>query len=233
MRTKALLLAAAFAAAGIATSSAQVFSVNAVGYVNTPLKAGFNLVSNPLKASDNKISTLFLNIKDLQAAHGGTTVYKFISGPGGGFKSALYDDLDNSYSGDAAAMTTEPGGGVFVFLAGSGDSQVTFVGEVVQGGNVSIPVGFSILSSIVPQSGSPDASSASVFKNTDGTAAPIPANDGDALYRYDTTIRNYKSFLFDFGAWTPAVPALNVGEAVFYFRTGSAGTWARTFSVNS
>jgi hypothetical protein len=65
MRTKTLLLTAALCAAGIATSKAQVYSVNAVGYVNTSLLKGFNLVSNPLdnKATDgNKIKNLFASL---------------------------------------------------------------------------------------------------------------------------------------------------------------------------
>ena len=41
MRTKTLLLTAALCAAGIATSKAQVYSVNAVGYVNTALVKAF------------------------------------------------------------------------------------------------------------------------------------------------------------------------------------------------
>jgi len=79
MRTKALLLAAAFAAAGVATSMAQaVYSVNAVGYVNTTLVPGFQLVSNPLNAADNKIETLFSNMQG--GVRDGTTVYKFTNG---------------------------------------------------------------------------------------------------------------------------------------------------------
>jgi hypothetical protein len=79
MRTKTLLLTAALSAAGVATSMAQgaVYSVNAVGYVNTPLVAGFNLVSNPLNntaANGNTIESLFAGVPD------GTQVYKFENG---------------------------------------------------------------------------------------------------------------------------------------------------------
>jgi hypothetical protein len=59
MRTKTLLLAAAFSAVGAATAMAQVYSVNAVGYVNTALKKGFNLIANPLDAgADNTVAKL-------------------------------------------------------------------------------------------------------------------------------------------------------------------------------
>lgn len=59
MRTKTLLLTAVVAAAGLASSMAQVYSVNVVGYVSTPLVAGQNaLVSNPLNNGTNTLNDL-------------------------------------------------------------------------------------------------------------------------------------------------------------------------------
>ena len=226
MRTKALLLAAAFAAAGVATSMAQVYSVNAVGYVNTTLHPGFNLVSNPLNASDNTIGKLFLNMQG--GVPGGTTVFKFKNGS---FLSAQYDDLDNVYSGNAVAETTVPGEGVFVFLTGTTDKVLTFVGEVVQGPTTTdLPRGFSIKSSVVPQAIVP-----SNVKNTDGSSGAIPAAGGDSLFKYNPLTRTYASSQFDDldNVWSPALPTIGVGEAFYYFRAGAATTWNRTFSVNN
>jgi hypothetical protein len=73
MRTKTLLLTAALSAAGVATSMAQVYSVNAVGYVNTQLVPGLNLISNPLEAADNKIKTLLTGVPV------NTQVYRFVN----------------------------------------------------------------------------------------------------------------------------------------------------------
>lgn len=220
MRTKALVLAAAFAAAGVATSMAQaVYSVNAVGYVNTTLKPGFNLVSNPLNAANNSIGSLFMNIGG--GVPGGTTVYKFKNG---GFVSAQYDDLDNKYTPDAAAAeTTVPGEGVFVFLTGAADKVVTFVGEVVQGNtSTPLPRGFSIKSSVVPQAGKPDGFG-------------LPAAGGDTVFRYSTATKSYSSFQFDDldAKFVPDLPVIGVGEAFFYFRAGAETNWTRTFNVNS
>jgi len=228
MRTKALLLAAAFAAVGAATSMAQVYSVNAVGYVNTTLKAGFNLVSNPLTAADNTIGKLFMNIQG--GVPDGTTVFKF---KGGNFLSAKYDDLDGFYSGSGTTETTLPGEGVFVKIpAGTSDKVITFVGEVKQNStSVSIPPGFSIMSSPVPQ-----ALKFDVAKNTDGSTATFPVTDGDTMFQYDRTTGNYKNYKYDDldGFFTPALPTLPVGEAVFYLsRATSTKTWNRTFSVNN
>ena len=47
MRTKTLILTAFVGALGIAGASAQVYSVNAVGYVNKSLPKGFSIVANP------------------------------------------------------------------------------------------------------------------------------------------------------------------------------------------
>jgi hypothetical protein len=231
MRTKALLLAAAFAAAGVATSMAQVYSVNAVGYVNTTLVPGFQLVSNPLTAADNKIETLFNNMQG--GVRDGTTVYKFNNGQ---FKIVNYIEAFGSWSGDLGE-TTLPGEGVFVFLPGpavAGEAPnkvVTFVGEVPQNQtSTAIPKGFSIKSSVVPQAVAPDQT-----KNTDTSAAPLPAGDGDSLYRYSPASKQYTEYDFidAFGGWTTPLPVIGVGEAFYYFRAGAATTWNRTFSVNN
>jgi hypothetical protein len=232
MRTKALLLAAAFAAAGVATSMAQVYSVNAVGYVNTTLVPGFNLISNPLNAADNKVETIFNNFQG--GPRDGTIVYTFKNGV---FANIGYSALFGSWSGDAMGQTEVPGEGVFVFLPAPGTGEaankvLTFVGEVPQGPtSVTIPKGFSIISSPVPQAVSPDT-----VKNTDASSAAIPATDGDIIYHYNTTTKGFDSNSFStiFGGWdTSPLPPIKVGEAVYYFRTGAATTWTRTFDVNN
>lgn len=223
MRTKALVLAAAFAAAGVATSMAQaVYSVNAVGYVNTTLKPGFNLVSNPLNAANNSISALFSNMGG--GVPGGTTVYKYKNGS---FLSWQYDDLDAKFNPDTALTETSvPGEGVFVFLTGAADKVVTFVGEVVQGNTTTpLPRGFSIKSSVVPTAGKPDGYG----------AGSIPAAGGDTLFKYNTASKSYTSSGFDDLdlKWVPDLPSIAVGEAFFYFRAGAETSWARTFNVNA
>jgi hypothetical protein len=221
MRTKALVLAAAFAAVGVATSVAQVYSVNAVGYVNKTIKPGYNLVSNPLNAANNTIASLFSNFQG--GVVNGTAVFKFVNG---NFISARYDDFDGAYGGAAATETTLPGDGVYVFLPGTVDKVVTFVGEVVQGNTTTpLPRGFSIKSSVVPQAVKPDALG----------AGSLPAANGDVFYRYNPVTKGFASSRFDDfdGIWNPPLPTIDVGEAFFYFRAGAAANWTRTFSVNN
>jgi hypothetical protein len=213
MRTKALLLTAALSAAGVATSMAQaVYSVNAVGYVNTVLHPGFNLISNPLTATDNTIATLF------KSTPINTAVYKY---NGTQFNISTYDpdDLVFEPNGDA---TVVPGEGVFVKIPGTADVTVTFVGEVPQG-DVSNPAakGLSIKSSKVPQA---------------GTAADLglAGAANDVLYQYNTTTHQYDISTFDPDdlVWSPALKSLKVGEAFFY-KSANGTSWTRQFDVNA
>lgn len=212
MRTKTLLLTAALAAAGLNTAAAQngdgdVFSVNAVGFVNVELPQGFEMIANPLDAEDNTVGALLSDVPD------GTIVYKFDAESGTfSVNSKLFGSWDNPDE------TLEPGDGAFVNSPEA--TSVTFVGEVPQGTlENEIPAGFSIQSSMVPQSGQLD------------TDLGFPAADGDIVYRWDNSNSSYSLHSFVFGGWdTPPEPA--VGEA-FFVNKVDATTWTREFSVSN
>lgn len=225
MRTKALLLAAAFAAAGVSTSVAQVYSVNAVGYVNVSLNPGFNLVSNPLDAGvgNNTVGKLFSNIAPAVPAN--LKVYTFNNGAYD--VAATYVNATLGFQPAAsAAIVLAPGNGAFVLnpqAAGSAPLTLTFVGEVPQG-NLSnpIPTGFSIKASQVPQAGKPED-------------LGLVGVAGDKIYRYDSVAGAYRvanTYVNATLGWQPATGVVAVGEAFFFLRTGAAGAWTRTFSVN-
>ena len=72
MRTKTLLLSAVIGAAGLASASADVFSVNAVGFVNITAPDGFSMIANPL---DNKAGNDLNHV--LPSVPIGTTIFKF------------------------------------------------------------------------------------------------------------------------------------------------------------
>ena len=213
MRTKTLLLTAALSAAGIATSMAQVYSVNAVGYVNTTLVPGYNLVSNPLIAENNTINSLFAGLPP------GTQVYKFVNGA---FVTATFDDLSGAYEpASAGNQTVMPGEGVFVRNPSQANLTVTFVGEVPQGElETTVPAGFSIVSSQVPQAGT-------------ASALGYTGQPGDQIYQWNETTQAYRTSTFDdlVGDWDPALQPLDVGEAIFV-RRNAAGVWERTFDIN-
>jgi hypothetical protein len=224
MRTKTLLLTAALAAAGIATSMAQVYSVNAVGYVNTPVLPGFNLISNPLNnTAGNTIANLF------GAGWNGTvppgTIVYYFNAVTDAFVIAGWDDLTGTFEPAANAAQDIPvGQGVFLFVGGAANAQVTFVGEVAQGpaSNTLIPSGFSIRASTVPAAGPI-------------TGMNFPAADGDTIYEWNPTTDSYIISGFDslVGGWSPAVPNIDVGEAFWVSKTGTVPVaWDRNFSVN-
>jgi hypothetical protein len=223
MRTKTLLLTAALSAAGIATSMAQVYSVNAVGYVNTQLLPGFNLISNPL---DNKTGNTIQNLfgTGVQGAIPDGMIVYYFNAETDTFVSAAYDSLDGAFLPTAnASQVVAPGNGVFVFVPGSQNVTVTFVGEVPQGAasNTELPAGFSIKASAVPIAGAISGMS-------------FPAAPGDIIYEWDPVGDRYVSNAFDDidNAWLPSVPDISVGEAFFLFKNAAA-TWTRNFSVNN
>jgi hypothetical protein len=223
MRTKTLLLTAALSAAGIATSMAQVYSVNAVGYVNTTLLPGFNLVSNPLNnTSGNTIANLFGT--GIQGTIPDGTIVYYFNSTTDQFVSAVYDSIDAAFGPAANAATVIPAGeGAFVFVPGNANVTCTFVGEVPQGAasNQQLPQGFSIKGSTVPAAGPI-------------TGMNFPAAGGDIIYEWNPTTDQYVASVFDDidNAWGPQVPNIDVGEAFFVFK-GAAATWTRNFDVNA
>jgi hypothetical protein len=218
MRTKTLLLTAALAAAGAATSMAQVYSVNMVGYINTSVPTGFSMLANQLNASpDNKV----VNI--LPAPPNNTAIFKF-DRASGGYVSISY--LGGAWEGDDLDMTLNPGEGVFI-SAGTAFT-ATFVGEVQLSSTVPIGSGFQMVSSALPQSlpldGAPPA----------GLGFPIA--NGDETYQFDRTSGGYISNSYLGGAWEGdgggAAPVPGIGEAFWVNRTSApAGNWVRNFTV--
>lgn len=199
---------------GVASSMAQVYSVNSVGYINVTVPAGkLAMIANQLNSANMTIGGLLANAPD------GATVYQYL--PNGTFNIATYLGFLGAWD-PTDTIPLAPGGGLFAFNPDASPWTITFVGEVPQG-NLSnpIPNGLAIRSSIVPQGGG----LTSVLQ--------YPAEDGDTCYQYNPangsyTINTYLGFL---GSWDPAEPTPAVGES-FYIQSGSAKSWTRTFSVN-
>jgi hypothetical protein len=218
MRTKTLLLTAALAAAGAATSMAQaVYSVNMVGYMNVSIPQGFSMVANHLNASpDNKVTTL------LPAPPDNTTVSKF-DRINGGYITITYIG-GGVWEGDDLTMTLGPGEGGFIGTDAA--FTPTFVGEVPIGVPVTVYRGFSIISSALPQTGRLDGAPPGL---------QFPVGENDSISRFDRVNGGYITDTFVAGNWEgdsggPPQPALN--EAFFFFNAGAADkTWNRTFTV--
>jgi len=210
MRTKTLLLTAALMAAGVASSMAQVYSVNAVGYVNLSIPGGFSMIANQFIAPSYKIKDLIPNPPP------GTVLYLFSNT--GGYDVQTFDDIDLAWSPNPNA-TLNLGGGAFILSPSL--FNLTFVGEVPQGTlNTATPAGFSILSSQVPQS--------APISNLGLVGEPA-----DVLYKFSNTA-GYVVYTFDDIdlVWSPNEPSMGVGESFFLLKSGPSRTWTRTFTVN-
>jgi hypothetical protein len=209
MRTKTLLLTAALGAAGVSSAIAQVYSVNAVGYVNTVVKPGFNLIANPLDAGE-----------------GNNTVNALLGGMPN--NSAVYTYANGTYTINQKAFgnwqspnnTLVPGQGFFLRVPAGSDLTITFVGEVKQG-TLTTPLaqGFNLVSSQVPQAGGVTS------------LLGLPIVNGESVYQFNSTTQQYVIKNFAFNAWQGGEPSLAVGEG-FWVRKLAAGDWTRTFSVN-
>jgi len=216
MRAKALILTAALSIAGLTTSLAQVYSVNAVGYVSVDFPTGFSLFTNPLDAGDgnNTVGNLL---------GGGSDVFNYYNWNGASFDLATYLTSDLWDPAEAADWPLAPGGGGFINV--TAPLTVTFVGEVVQsvnGAPIEVPIaqGFSIVSSKVPQAGGVES------------VLELALNSGDNLYQWDNATGGYTIFTsLAPGIWDPAEPTIAVAEA-FFVNAGAATTWSRVFTVN-
>jgi hypothetical protein len=209
MRTKTLLLTAALSAAGLATSLAQVYSVNAVGYINLLIPAGFSMIANQLDkgAGNNTVLNIFGT-----TVPEGTTIFKYT---GTTYEANTFEFGEWAL----AAQTLNPGEGAFIKNPGATAFTVTLVGEVPQGTlNNAVPAGFSIRSSIVPQAAA-----------LDPTLGFVPS-EGDTVYQWVNATGQYKTASYEFGEWVS--PSVAVGES-FFLKTAAAKTWTRTFSVNT
>ncbi len=212
MRTKTLLIAAVLGAAGLASASAQVSSVNAVGYVNKDLAAGLNLIANPLSNGGNGINEV------IPSAPNGATVFAW---NGAGYDSSTYVVIPGVLSGWSPEINLPVGDGFFVDSPEA--TTVTFVGEVLQGEatNKSVPAGLSIQGSTVPVSGTLSEHG-------------FPAGSGDTVFSWNGAGFDSNQYVVIPGvleAWQPADPTLGVADAVFVDKAEGA-SWDRNFSIN-
>jgi hypothetical protein len=198
---------------GAATVSAQVYSVNVVGYVNTPVCPGYNLIANPL---DNKAGN---NVENLfPTPPTGLQIFVFRNG-------AMADNYyDPDFGGwTVPGMTLAPGEGFWLNWPGA-KATLTFVGDVMQGKLTNpVPAGYSIRASMVPQAG----------KLVTDLGFPVANGDLVYLYNLDTNCAGgYADSTYDpdFGGWSNGEPSLAVGQGFWIVKTTPVD-WVRDFTV--
>lgn len=205
-------------------------SISVVGYVNTTLQSSpsgsaTNLIANPLNGTNNNLNTIL----PLPDGHGGTTILRFNPATATYHEPIQFIDGFGWYSADPGEnYTLNPGEGFFIMPTGSNALTVTFIGEVPQGSFTNtLPVGWSIKSSVVPQAGS---------LNSLG----FPTGDGDMVITFNSATQQFdEPYLYADGfGWVlansgdpvPAGPVIPVGKGFMVFKT-TAAAWARTFHI--
>ena len=206
MRTKALFLSAAAVVAGVLSASAQVYSVNVVGYVNKAYPVGFSMAATPLKTTNNLVASVLPN------APAFTVVYKF----SGGSYGAGNTHFGGGFWGDGN-MSLPPGQGFFI--KSSQQWTNTYVGEVVTSSTNNLITGFNMVGSAWPASGAVD------------TALGLVPQAFDVVYKFnDGAGYGAGNTYFGGGFWGGGNPTLDVAQGMFYKSVGP-NSWVQNFTV--
>jgi len=231
-------MAAAALAAGVISSQAGVYSANIVGYVNTPLVSGYNLIANPLSAGvTNGVNEVFSNPND------GDVILTFT---GSGYNQVLYSPSFQADFGQPSPWlnpntftsvtipTVAPGEG-FYYYNSSSSNTVSLVGSVVTASTNGLRAGYNLVGSALAIGGA--------VTNTLWNLIP---NDGDIYLTFNgagyvQTLYS-PSFQADFGQPSPwlnpntftsvGVPSINVGQGFFYYNSAATNSWVQSLPSN-
>jgi hypothetical protein len=240
----------------------NVYSVNAVGYINVTIPPGFSIVTCPLICTpDNTLNTLFpeptVNGGNSPGPFAGLQVYQF---NGVGFN----EDQANAYSSgwvNGGTISVTPGSAIFVQnsfytvapgLSTGHNMSATFVGTVPQNGSpyltTTLNPGYNLVGSAVPITGDLYTSTNLLLTNVGSSG---PAQGGDEVLFFDPTLSGETQKAFDntatayySGGWTGG-PGPNgdpvstsVSQGFYYLNNTPPGnspraeTWVENFSVN-
>jgi len=222
MRTKTMLLSALLGSLGSVSLMAQstnVYSLNAVGYINITVQPGFNIVSCPLIGSpDNTLNTL------LPDTTGQYKKWQFWGyAPGTGYTEELGDPTGWSVGGHS---TLSPGQAAWLFNPGSSPSNIIFVGTVPSG-SITNPMtpGFNLVSSVLPINGDLVTNSLSLLKG---------ANKKDQVWTYAPGTGYTETIATTATTWNNGDPTeAAVGGGFWYnnLQTSTNSSWVETFTV--
>ena len=214
---------------------AQVYSLNAVGYINVTIPPGFSIIANQLNTTNNNVSPLLDSYIDGGAGGINNCIfYKYVTGLGSPWQTLTpdYYSVYNNNPGTpgnfpwdqqtATNTTLNPGEAMFVRNFNSTNVVVTFVGTVLQGQLTNTTIvgqGFNLVSSLVPQAGRVDVD------------LGLPEVDGDVVYVYNPSTASspgWQTYVgdefatdpqgqpWDGPAGQPVNPTVGVGQGFFY-----------------
>ncbi len=199
--------------------STNVYSLNAVGYINVTVQPGFNIVSCPLIASpDNTINTLLTN------STGQFKKWQFWAFNAGTYTEDLGTGAGWSLGG---TETLSPGQAGWLYNPSNTAVTVTFVGTVPSGSltNTLLANSFNLVSSILPTSGD-------IVTNTLMSFNTQVKKDQVWTYTPGATTP-YTEYVATATGWSPSDPIqANVGGGFWYLNnTNVANHWVENFSV--
>lgn len=223
MRTKTIVLSALLGALGSVSLMAQstnVYSLNAVGYINVTAEPGFNIISCPLIASpDNTLNTL------LSPTNGAYKKWQFYAwNPASG---SYTEDIGLGSSwGSGGTETLNPGQAAWLYNPSNTPVTITFVGTVPSGTNsvTLLANSFNLVSSILPTSG--DIVTNSLMNFTNGVKK-------DQVYTWNNATASYTEYIDLASGWPTDPIQTNVGGGFWYFNNQATNNyWTESFSVN-
>jgi hypothetical protein len=239
MRTKTMILSALLGALGSVSVMAQtnVYSLNAVGYINVAITPGFNMISCPLiETPDNTIGTVLNNAN---SNYNGVAVYFWFptaTPPGYSEDTALIGGKfgTTNANGWTSGGTNLAAPGVGFWFDSPVSNTITFVGTVPTGPitNHIVP-GFNLVGSVVPMSG--DVVSNSISALTNYTIGDVVytynASNNPVYSEYVTANGKFAGYGYN-GNWTsagdPILPF--VGEG-FWYDASASFNWVENYSV--
>jgi hypothetical protein len=238
MRTKTLLVACAALALSLATSQAQVYSANVVGYVNLNLTNGqYSIISPALDADGTGTNNTIASVIGTNVPTG-TLVYALNRGTGLfdtlQYKSSGHPAVTAWYLGTLADNTYPINPGQSVFILPTGNTIVTEVGQVLQG---------SLTNQYVPATGGTFGLVASQIPLAGGVTSGLNyvPTLGDTIYTYDPVL-GYNTYVYK-SSGHPAVigwyvgstllePQLSVGQGCWLLPISSGEMWTTNFTVH-
>jgi hypothetical protein len=226
MRTKTLLLAVGALAAGLVTSQAQpVYSANVVGYVNIPLTNGFNAVANQLDFDGTGTNNTILTSIGTNLPLSSKVETYDPTVPGYRFVTLLSSGWSSGTAGPYVKQALQPGGGVFIFIPGTGVStNITLVGTVLQETNMTVYQSqFQMASYPFPIGG---------YLTTNlnySPNAPIGSSD-DQVEQWNPATQLFTIHKKLSSSWTAGSPNVGVGES-FFLIPNQTTTWTNGFMV--
>jgi hypothetical protein len=198
------------------TSNAQVYSQNIVGYSTVSLSQGFTMVANQLDVDgtghNNSIATVLgTNLPNglIVEAWNGTS-----------FGSTKWSASAGKWSASSLLITNAMQPGVGFFVSSPVATNITEVGNVLQGTNVlTITPGFQVVSETAPVAGG--IASTFGYTPTKGDVVEVWAGSGFVSHKWSGSV------------WSGGgEPQLSVGESVFLNSASTGSTnWVQNFTV--